>query len=624
MARFLPRQDVPIAESGGRTSTPFYVFLQEIEQSLQGGATSEDLTAQVAAIATALGSPDGTIANIPAPADAGLIIGQGSIRTLGTMGDGKVFVTLLGDAEAPGNTYAYGTGADGAKGWVAISDALAATANLTLTVGTDGVTTFDLADLADAGGGAIRKFDRDTKGRVSGTSDATTTDLTEGDNLYFTEARISYTQSGTGAVLRPTTEKALEQPSPQDYDAAGDGVTDDTTPLANAIAASPDLQLDGDYLVTAHSNIYGVPLNGEGRILTAVTGGLRQLNSRVDESQHMFGQEYLYAFHTKLMAGTTASMVFSGDSTTEGGGTQATTPWLVNEVVLRLGKQRGHKLTAVNAGHSNKTTAQWVSDYLTADLATAPDLYVVRWGINDPANGRDLEDFTTSLRAGLEQCRATYGVDQMAIVLMVPNNTNDTPNGRDQKWYEQIRKVIRQAARDYLCACIDTYAIWHDANNGAGLWMDHVYGDGRSLHPKNVLNGSITSAMANFLFPAAFDLPLSGTYVPTVTASTNCTSAAPQGSLQWLRSGSVVTVSGVFVVTPATASGLVLFRASLPLLPDNFTANAQCVGAANVAYTPYASGIVIAQTGTGNAQMGLFSQGTTSVGFYVTFTYRLS
>lgn len=56
--------------------------------------------------------------------------------------------------------------------------------------GVAGNPSIGLADVADAGGGEIRKFDRDEKGRVSGTSTATTDDLPEGAaNLYFTNAR---------------------------------------------------------------------------------------------------------------------------------------------------------------------------------------------------------------------------------------------------------------------------------------------------------------------------------------------------------------------------------------------------------------------------------------------------
>lgn len=55
--------------------------------------------------------------------------------------------------------------------------------------GVSGDPVVDLPELPDTGGGALRKIDRDQYGRVSGTSEATTDDLPEGSNLYFTEQR---------------------------------------------------------------------------------------------------------------------------------------------------------------------------------------------------------------------------------------------------------------------------------------------------------------------------------------------------------------------------------------------------------------------------------------------------
>lgn len=56
--------------------------------------------------------------------------------------------------------------------------------------GVAGDPTIGLADLANGGGGALVKITRDAKGRVSGTSAATTNDLTEGSsNLYYTDVR---------------------------------------------------------------------------------------------------------------------------------------------------------------------------------------------------------------------------------------------------------------------------------------------------------------------------------------------------------------------------------------------------------------------------------------------------
>lgn len=66
-------------------------------------------------------------------------------------------------------------------------------------VGTDGVNVLQneedrfvqisLEDLPDTGGGVLQKFIRDLKGRVSGTSAANTSDLPEGGNLYYTNER---------------------------------------------------------------------------------------------------------------------------------------------------------------------------------------------------------------------------------------------------------------------------------------------------------------------------------------------------------------------------------------------------------------------------------------------------
>jgi len=53
-----------------------------------------------------------------------------------------------------------------------------------------GLPTVGLADVPDEGGGALQRFQRDGKGRVSGTSEATTDDLPEGaGNWYFTDER---------------------------------------------------------------------------------------------------------------------------------------------------------------------------------------------------------------------------------------------------------------------------------------------------------------------------------------------------------------------------------------------------------------------------------------------------
>ncbi|WP_333628268.1 hypothetical protein [Stenotrophomonas cyclobalanopsidis] len=62
-----------------------------------------------------------------------------------------------------------------------------------------GLPTISLADLADSGLGELLAFERDRKGRLSGTRDATTDDLAEGgSNLYFSDSRA---QTAVGAII---------------------------------------------------------------------------------------------------------------------------------------------------------------------------------------------------------------------------------------------------------------------------------------------------------------------------------------------------------------------------------------------------------------------------------------
>lgn len=71
----------------------------------------------------------------------GVIVGPVSVQVLGTLAGGGVTIRLLGDESAPGNTYYYGTGPTGGKGWHTVASAFTATADgILLTTGADGVT----------------------------------------------------------------------------------------------------------------------------------------------------------------------------------------------------------------------------------------------------------------------------------------------------------------------------------------------------------------------------------------------------------------------------------------------------------------------------------------------------
>jgi hypothetical protein len=311
-----------------------------------------------------------------------------------------------------------------------------------------------------------------------------------------------------------------------DHGAAVNGSTDDLTAL-NAALVNPHPEVfvqEGDLYVSATpADAYG-PKIGPGRVLKTITGGRQQLNVTVDDGQNVFGQEYLSAWFNAIRSqfgGASAKVVLSGDSTTYGaGGNGATSPFLLQDLMVTLAANAGYKVTAVNRGQPGQNTYHWRTTYLAGDIAEAGKLLVLRWGINDPGwlknnttppldsgqdypNRRDITDFASDLRQGLATIRATVGCDlaNLSILLMTPNGTADTPNGRDERWYEQVRRVVRKAARDYDCACIDTYAIWGDTRPLASLMMDDPFADGRGIHPNNIFNSIIVSKMAELLFP---------------------------------------------------------------------------------------------------------------------------
>lgn len=178
----LPRPQAPIADRTGLPTREWYSYFLQLRDG--GGLTPEqqqqldDLAARVTAL------EDGG-------AGGGSIQGVGSIAIQGAP-PGIIQISLEGDTDSPGNTWYYGTGPDGTRSWYSLADGFAVTTDLTKSVdGTTGVTTYGLADLPDSGvGAALVKIARDAKGRLSGTSAATTDDLTEGvTNLYFTDAR---------------------------------------------------------------------------------------------------------------------------------------------------------------------------------------------------------------------------------------------------------------------------------------------------------------------------------------------------------------------------------------------------------------------------------------------------
>lgn len=194
-----PRFDQPVVDQGGRVTQAWANYFLRMASA----QSNDDLRALYEALAARVAElEEGQSLNFS-------IFGANSINVDGAVQPGGVvLISLLGDKDAPGNTTYYGTGPTGSKGWFPVSDAfLAAAGELTKSVGTNGVSTFGLADLPNSGmGAALVKITRDAKGRVSGTQSATTDDLPAGStNKYFPEAPTDgqqyARQSGAWAVV---------------------------------------------------------------------------------------------------------------------------------------------------------------------------------------------------------------------------------------------------------------------------------------------------------------------------------------------------------------------------------------------------------------------------------------
>ena len=172
----LPGVRAALVARDGTTSPEFYRFFRSLSVTASLPERVDDLTVRV----RALEEGDGAIGNV---------VGKRSIASQGVLSNGLVILQLMGDVEAAGPMNYYGSDTEGAKGWYAISDALDDSANIIKSVSVDGISSFDLTDVTVAAGGTLQKYGFDAKGRLSEQGAATTTDLTEGSNLYYTDAR---------------------------------------------------------------------------------------------------------------------------------------------------------------------------------------------------------------------------------------------------------------------------------------------------------------------------------------------------------------------------------------------------------------------------------------------------
>ena len=295
----------------------------------------------------------------------------------------------------------------------------------------------------------------------------------------------------------------LYQYAPIPTGAAGDLSTDDTTFVNTALAAlTPHevLRLPARYAVTSFDNALGAEFEGPGfaRLASGALRGIKALRP----GRLSFGAELLHVFHKRLYDGLAHTVVMSGDSTTSGFD-NTLLPKIAAHLKLSV-------CTFTNRGQDGKSTADWVSTYLSGDISGTVHLLILRWGINDPYYSRTAAQAIASLRSGLATVRSTSGKDLkgLSILICTPTVTSDPATGRDEKYHEEIANGFRQAAIDYDCAFLDLYSMFPNArggayatgNSAAQLWMDDPYTNGSAIHPGDMHDFRIAQAIADFIY----------------------------------------------------------------------------------------------------------------------------
>jgi lysophospholipase L1-like esterase len=316
------------------------------------------------------------------------------------------------------------------------------------------------------------------------------------------DALISVKQPFTGSTVRTQHDKNADIIGGGDFDMVGDGSTDNTAAVNAAISAvnsqgSILLPSNGSveakqYRITGIINNLGVRFKGMGAlVLPDPNGGVKQVNFHQDEYYQSLGYEYFFPVYQKMVPGQgdangQLKVFLFGDSTVAGLNGETAPFKLETYLSNQLAGLGIPNATVVNRGVSGSSVGDMNA---TPDVTQSADLFIIKYGINDGGNGRSdrLVYFATNLRNKLAGIRAAqYGnMSELTIVLVGPNSTNDSPNNRNAYWYEQLRNIYLQAARDYQCAYFDTYSMMPDSYGLAGNALDHpsILAPGVGIHP---------------------------------------------------------------------------------------------------------------------------------------------
>jgi hypothetical protein len=104
MAVLLPGARARLVDPSGITDAPWYRWFQVVNKALNDGQISDaDAAAAIRAIALALGSPDGSVENIPSQDSSFILNGSQAVEVTGTPASGFVDLDLSDTGVAAGD-----------------------------------------------------------------------------------------------------------------------------------------------------------------------------------------------------------------------------------------------------------------------------------------------------------------------------------------------------------------------------------------------------------------------------------------------------------------------------------------------------------------------------------------
>ncbi len=321
------------------------------------------------------------------------------------------------------------------------------------------------------------------------------------------DALIAVKQPYPGSVITNQHLKNTERRSSRDFGSVGWDTANRKTEIDAAIASfgyegNGVLYLDsGRHIInSALTNNFGVEFDGPGVIgipdgdSSIGTSEIWQQNSYADKHKYCFGNEYMYAYYHAIRTdnatpGGALKCVLAGDSTMHGGNGEPVDykPEIMMSEMFRL-----HGIPNISVHNVAIPSTSWGDMSIIGELGAKTRLLMIKYGVNDAFGPKDQrhQNMANAMRSKLQEIRSQPfgGLEWLTIILIGPNSTNDSPNMRNEEWYESIRGIYASVAREFKCVYFDTYAFLRDSRVAAGLWMDNPFNDGRAIHPLSEMN----------------------------------------------------------------------------------------------------------------------------------------